>query len=294
MKYAWLFVLAFGFLIVGTFSFTTNDSSTDFTAEKKNIVLRNIGHEILLSAGNSTDRVLPVKYKGKGEYIISFEPEFAIHPDSMVEITKRNLSRSDFPKEYVINLRSCESQEVVFGNYVSVIPYNDINACGGRLLPADCYLIQLKFDEEVHMAQAANWQRPTAMALATMTFLLGVWRIRKNKTNEEVEEAENPSAASQLAIGSATIFLDEQYLVIGNEKIEITEKETQLLQLLAINANKVVEKSELREKIWGDEGVMISRSLDMFISKLRKKIKSADDLEIVNVRGKGWILKVSS
>lgn len=79
-------------------------------------------------------------------------------------------------------------------------------------------------------------------------------------------------------------------LVFENEKIELSSKESDLLLLLYNAANTTLERGDILKNVWGDEGNYIGRTLDVFISKLRKKLEADTNIKIVNVRGVGYKL----
>jgi DNA-binding response OmpR family regulator len=67
-----------------------------------------------------------------------------------------------------------------------------------------------------------------------------------------------------------------------------------LLLIFALSPNETIERTRLQKEIWEDEGVIVGRSLDMFISKLRKKLEFDPNINIVVIRGKGYKLEISS
>jgi len=71
-------------------------------------------------------------------------------------------------------------------------------------------------------------------------------------------------------------------------------KENKILLILAQSPNTVIERARLQKEIWEDEGVIVGRSLDMFISKLRKKLEIDPSIQLVNIHGKGYRLEVSA
>src|SRR5215213_10700925 len=81
-----LLILLFISIICLAFSMTGSDN---FDFARREILLRRIGHEILLQSGDSTSRVLPVKKTAENEYQISFENAFTFQPESLVNITRR-------------------------------------------------------------------------------------------------------------------------------------------------------------------------------------------------------------
>ncbi len=79
-------------------------------------------------------------------------------------------------------------------------------------------------------------------------------------------------------------------LLIEHQRIELTGKEADLLLLLYNAVNTTVEREVILNMVWGDEGDYVGRTLDVFISKLRKKLKADSSVKIVNIRGVGYKL----
>jgi len=79
-----------------------------------------------------------------------------------------------------------------------------------------------------------------------------------------------------------------QYLT--EEKVKLTHREAHLLHHLLQNKNQVLDRSKVLKELWGDDDFFNARSMDVFITKLRKKLKQDDTIQIVNVRGFGYKL----
>lgn len=82
----------------------------------------------------------------------------------------------------------------------------------------------------------------------------------------------------------------------GSTKKEekLSPKESHLLRMFCINKNKVLPRSEALKKIWGEDNYFTARSMDVFVTKLRKYLSLDDDLEIVNIHGNGFRMIVKS
>jgi DNA-binding response OmpR family regulator len=80
---------------------------------------------------------------------------------------------------------------------------------------------------------------------------------------------------------------------LGSEVISLTEKEYKILELLNKNFGELIPRETLMQEIWLNEGVITGRSLDMFVSKLRKKLSRDPELRITNVHGKGYKLEIT-
>ena len=77
-------------------------------------------------------------------------------------------------------------------------------------------------------------------------------------------------------------------------KEKLSPKEAQLMQLFAIHKNNILSRSEALTKIWGEDNYFTARSMDVFVTKLRKYLKPDPAIEIVNIHGNGFQLLVSS
>ena len=84
-----------------------------------------------------------------------------------------------------------------------------------------------------------------------------------------------------------------QLLTRGRNKIKLTPKESGLLRLLCLHQNQVLERSLALREIWGDENYFSGRSMDVYISKLRKYLKDDKRVEIMGVHGKGYRLIIN-
>lgn len=91
-------------------------------------------------------------------------------------------------------------------------------------------------------------------------------------------------------IGKYTFDARKQILTIDNQEVKLTTKESDLLRLLASNANKVLERNYALKAIWVDDNYFNARSMDVYITKLRKHLKDDETVEIINVHGKGYKL----
>jgi DNA-binding response OmpR family regulator len=80
----------------------------------------------------------------------------------------------------------------------------------------------------------------------------------------------------------------------NGKPVELTSKESDLLQLLSHSANDTVDRETILKTVWGDDGDYIGRTLDVFISKLRKKLEADPNVKIANIRGIGYKLIVDS
>ena len=104
---------------------------------------------------------------------------------------------------------------------------------------------------------------------------------------------ENQASAQQIfTLGRFSFDTRKQTLSEGENSVKLTTKESDLLKLLCQNANKVLERNYALKSIWIDDNYFNARSMDVYITKLRKHLKAEETVEIINVHGKGYKLIV--
>ena len=101
-------------------------------------------------------------------------------------------------------------------------------------------------------------------------------------------EADNTQVI--FALGRFTFDARKQTLSDVNDTTKLTTKESELLRLLCVNANKVLERNYALKTIWVDDNYFNARSMDVYITKLRKHLKDEEGIEIINIHGKGYKL----
>ena len=91
-------------------------------------------------------------------------------------------------------------------------------------------------------------------------------------------------------IGKFTFDTQRQVLILGDEQTKLTTKESELLTLLCIHVNDVLERDLALKTIWMDDNYFNARSMDVYITKLRKLLRADPEIEINNVHGRGYRL----
>lgn len=105
-----------------------------------------------------------------------------------------------------------------------------------------------------------------------------------------VKKGDTIPAEREIHIGKFIFNPLKQTLIYENKEIKLTTKENELLKLLATHSNGLVSRKEVLEKIWGADNFFTARSMDVYISKLRKYLKKDPSVEIINIHGKGFKL----
>ncbi|MEI6947511.1 response regulator transcription factor [Paraflavisolibacter sp. H34] len=112
--------------------------------------------------------------------------------------------------------------------------------------------------------------------------IVRIENVLKKKSVEEVP------ASEEVAIGRYIFNIRRQVLTFDNEDRKLSYRESELLKLLYENRDKIVERKEILNLLWGSDSFFNSRNLDVYITKLRNYLKNDPLLEIITIKGIGY------
>ena len=95
-------------------------------------------------------------------------------------------------------------------------------------------------------------------------------------------------------LGKFTFDYNRQLLKTGKEEQKLTSKESELLKMLCDNVNEVLDRSDALKKIWHDDSYFNARSMDVYVTKLRKYLKADPGIELIKVHGVGFKLVINA
>jgi len=270
-------VIIMGMLVVAV-AFVNKKS--EIPEKHVEVVLRTIGHQLLLSAKDSTSRVLPVKKSAENTYQISFQHEVGFLSDSLINIVHRNFQKTALAANYIVNLRNCDQKETVLAFEMNS-KTGDLTPCRGRTLELGCYMI------EIELLRAATFNFRWLWLLIIPLIVAGLFIKDKFKKKEEKESI--VEKGEYLQVGAFQFYTAKNVVKNGHHTITLSENETKALEIFIQHINQVVEREKLMKEIWEDKGlVVISRNVDVLVSKLRKKLTADQSIKIVNVPGRGY------
>jgi|TARA_B100000497_G_scaffold3128_1_gene3400 DNA-binding response OmpR family regulator len=128
----------------------------------------------------------------------------------------------------------------------------------------------------------------------TKPFSFEELQLRIEAVMRRVNSSILPSQQAEYAIGKYIYVDNDRALKTGENSTKLTTKEAELLKLLAHNVNKIVDRDIALKSIWGNDNYFTGRSMDVYITKLRKYLKADDRIEIVNIHGQGFKLIVKN
>jgi DNA-binding winged helix-turn-helix (wHTH) protein len=268
--------------------------SSGIERDKTLVTMRKIGHEVLLASGDTTSWVLPIEQVNASTFLISFQKPFSFTPKSLVEIIHRHLLQDHLSLDYLVEVNEGNMKRVAYSYEVSQLLDIRAIACVTRTPPRGLYSIQIKFaPPPMQTASIAGVMKLAGVLLPVLLLAMIGWKFYSRKA-PALTEMENPASSELVNIGKLTFCLEKQILRLGNERIELSSKESKLLKIFASAPNEVIDRDQLMKQVWEDEGVFVGRSLDVFVSRLRKKLQPAPSVRLVNIHGKGYKLEIDS
>ena len=246
--------------------------------ERINLSLRKAGHNLLISLGDTTSSIPPVLKKGDAYDLTLNTFSYTSFPT----ILDKALADYDISHHYQVLVRGCESDTIKLG--YSFKDYHSSNvACQERSTDRNCHKVSITFyatplpDES---SSSIPWPLFTSILIGFVATFY--WKKRSfNKNTEDNEKVE---------IGQYTYHPQKQSLFNGSNEQQLTYRESKLLSLLVNRKNQVVKRETILAEVWEDEGVIVGRSVDVFISRLRKFFSDDSSVQIKNVHGVGYRL----
>lgn len=256
--------------------------------------MRIIGHELLLDASDSTSRVLPV-IKQSNTYIIQFATEFQFLPKQLFETIDSVIKATNIASRYIVEVEVCTTKEIIYSYEAGRSTLAEMIPCAFREPEKACYSVAITI-LETNVATTSDIKKPylsiqfwiPGIAVVIIAAVLVIALFRRRKQEEIIK-----TNGHAILIGAYKFDPVNSVLLTQQGKVSFSAKESELLQLLNKNANTTIEREVILETVWGDDGDYIGRTLDVFISKLRKKLEANTNLKIVNIRGVGYKLIIA-
>lgn len=267
--------------------FAGKSKNKNFT-EKVNLALRRTAHRLLKSSGDSTSQIEPVKILDESTFMIRLNKNF--NYDNLPQLLEESFKIHQIEANYDVSVLNCDDGEIQLGyNYLDFKKDKDV-ACVGRNQDENCYDLKVIFTEKpIQSTSKSLWLIPL-WGLFLGGFIY--WK-RKNITQNDIpKNVIETELSDEITFGSSILNFSNQQLNSGNIQYNLTYREAKLLKLFVDNANQLLERDFIMKAIWEDEGITVGRSLDVFVSRLRKMLQADANVQIVTLHGVGYKLQV--
>jgi hypothetical protein len=257
-----------------------------------NLALRETGDRLLDLAGDSSTTIAPIDQKTASSWLLHLEHDFAY--DSLAPILRRALQRQGIRINYNVSVLRCSDNELMLGYTASTYEPNQEVPCGGRDQAANCLNIELALLEQDRPPSKPGKSLFMLLSGFCLALALGSFLYRQRKTAPmQPEEREEKTDSNALRFGQSSLDPANQTLWVKGRAKNLTFREAKLLHYLLQNANQVLDRERILEAIWQDEGMLVGRSLDVFVSRLRKLLREDECIRIVSIHGVGYRFEVA-
>lgn len=272
------YLILFGACVFLLKTFNLSAQKEKGLAEKQTrIALRSIGDDLLTYNDDFQSIVPPIEKTQDQKYLIKFNQPISIHPDKLATSSVAHLS-PEISNRIIVNVIDTELKNIV---YEFEINHSDESSipCRGRNLKKAMYEIEV----DLYNKGATNltFSSVTFTDISIVLFVFfGFLAVDRNILKLKSEPY-------QLGLSLDRI---NNLISFDGKKVKLTDKEMDIIIILTKDEGKLVARDYLIEEVWSKQGVITGRSLDMYISRLRKKLAQISGTQIINEHGKGYRL----
>ncbi len=292
----WTMLLALSPLTT-LYSNNTNQATFD---ESVNLVMRKVGDQLLNIKGDTTSKIPPVVQK---DNLFSIQLNTSFKYGDLPSILDQALRAAKIESNYHVLVRSCDADRTAILGYIKSDLSEQNLPCRSREQEENCNIIELRILETPietmantlgtnHTTSSNTWLFFPLFSALTLA-LSGYFLFRKKQPHKFPEVQSEQSLDNGIPLGSFIFDVQNQTLKMGTEEQNLTFREAKILKIFADQPNQVVTRNTLIDEVWGKEGVIVGRSLDVFISRLRKLLKKDGAVSITNIHGVGYKLEVA-
>jgi len=260
-----------------------SEKTGELSADKVNLALRRTADGLLRASGDSTSRIPAIERAAAGVWRVRLEQPFDY--ERLPALLESSLDLYGIRQPYEVAVRRCADAVIDLGYHQIDLLQGDV-PCSGRDMPEGCHFIEVTFLEKTGTSLPGVTK--TGALLLALGGLAGFWFFRKRRPASLAPAA---SETDWLQFGNSRLDVSGQALVCGGVRQTLTFRETKLLRLFAGNPGRLLERDFILRQVWEDEGVMVGRSVDVFVSRLRKKLSADPSVGIVAVHGVGYRLE---
>ncbi|MBK9255080.1 MAG: response regulator transcription factor [Saprospiraceae bacterium] len=248
---------------------------------KVNLALHRTADGLLRLSGDSTSRIPAVKQTGEKRWQIQLEQTF--NYDELPALLKTSLDIHNITQAYDVTVRRCDNDTIDLGyNYLDILGKNSV-ACMGREMPQGCHYIEVNFLDKKKNNQfyANKWLG----IFIIISIAVGYWLYRRQKKPSGYIPSDK---IDWIKFGNSRLDVTNQVLICNGIRETLTFREAKLLQLFAKHNGQLLERDVIIQRVWADEGILVGRSVDVFVSRLRKKLINDTSVSLSVVHGVGY------
>ena len=258
-------------------------------SDRINLALRRTAHLLLKQAGDSTSTIAPVKQTAENTYSVELNHAFTY--DSLPPFIQNSFDSYEISGNYDVVVWDCPHNEIILGYSALDFLKNKEVACVGRQQTMDCLSFSVTFTDPSVFGR--NYWAFFALGMAAIGYFVYQYFQKRNippaiDASTHIENTENTDDTQLIHVGNAVFDLHNQTIFINNVEQKLTFQEAKLLQLFCTHKNELLDRDFILKSVWDDDGVLITRSVDVFVSRLRKILKPDETVKIATVHSRGY------
>jgi DNA-binding winged helix-turn-helix (wHTH) protein len=261
------------------------DTTDLLPTEKINLALRRTAHQLLAQAGDTTSRIQPAQQLTPTLFQIRLERPFAYK--TLPTLLQQSLQRQGIERPYDVSLLDCRNGELQLGYSLLDFRENGTVPCADRQQVSGCYTLRVSFDTPTPARHTATDWLGWLAGFLLLGSACALWISAAKPSGPDVTATNN-----RVDVGQTSFCLTNQSVVVAGQSSELTYREAKLLNLFIQHPNQLLERTFILKAVWEDEGIIVGRSVDVFVSRLRKLLQPDASLRIVTVHGVGYRLEV--
>lgn len=259
--------------------------------EPVELALRRAGHYLLKAGGDSTTRIPPIEKMNSLTWRLRLEHYFPY--DQLPKLLNESFKSFGVQGNYNVIVLDCTAETLQLGYNFQDFQQSGEAPCQNRETDTGCHLVQVHFVQPQKWNEA-GWAGGAACFLLAVLMVYFYQRGGKSKPVASQEDTPADEAPGVLRFGNSSLQPENQLLISAGTRHELTYREAKLLQLFASNPNRLLERDYILQQVWADEGILVGRSIDVFVSRLRKLLREDPTIRIVTVHGVGYRLETNS
>jgi hypothetical protein len=277
-------------LLLGLQPASSNNETIRF-AEKANLALRRTAHHLLIINGDSLSQIPPVRQVNASTFSVKLDHLFDY--EKLPKLLQQSLEMQGITEGYNVTVMNCGTDVLRLGYNFQDLNQKGGVPCEGRQHEQACYDLQVSFITTPPVTQANSkwWLLPFGGVLAGLWFI--AWkRSQSRNTTVRFSEALPPPAATGIGFGNSILDIRNQILISESVTYNLTYREAKLLNLFVSHTNQILERDFILKSVWEDEGVIVGRSVDVFVSRLRKLLVKDPKVKISAIHSIGYKMEV--
>ena len=252
--------------------------------QRIHLALRRTAHLLLKQAGDSTSTIAPIQQTNE-----------TFNYDSLPTFLQKSFDLQEITNKYDVAVWDCHQEQLLLGYSSFDFLKNKDVPCGGRDQSKGCLNFSVTFKDPSVFA-LNSWELVMRygglfiLAIAALAYFYHKYSKKQILVSPSITPifVEKIDKASIIYIGQTIFDTHKHTLLLHDVEQRLTFQEAQLLELFCQHKNELLERDFILKTVWGDEGVLITRSVDVFVSRLRQLLKADTSLKIANVYNRGY------